>query len=83
MRSDEGSYYVIGNVLKQQSGTVWFSLPPFWRMEERRDSTRNTGGFVVNYVGDSANGEVNGVAACMDVSAGGLRKTGASSHPPH
>ncbi len=69
MRSEEGSYYVIGSVLKQQAATIWLSLPKIWRKEERRDSVRATGGFVVKYIIDTT----SGVAACMDVSAGGMR----------
>jgi hypothetical protein len=69
MRAADGRYYVIGSVLKQESAIVWLSLPPIWRMEERRDTTRNTGGFGVKYV----NSEASGLASCIDISAGGIR----------
>jgi len=69
MRAEDGRYYVIGSVLKQESATVWLSLPPIWRMEERRDTTRNTGGFGVKYVSS----EASGLASCIDISAGGVR----------
>lgn len=69
MRSPDGDYYVTGRVLQQVNATLWLSLPPMWRKEERRDFARQSGGFAVKYFADKA----NGVAACVDISAGGIK----------
>jgi hypothetical protein len=66
---DGERYYVTGAVLSQAGESLWLHIPPIWRMSERRNASRTTGGFAVRYGSE----EVNGVAACMDVSAGGLR----------
>jgi hypothetical protein len=69
MRSPDGDYYVTGTILQQVNATLWLSLPPMWRKAERRDFARQSGGFAVKYFSDKA----NGVAACVDISAGGIK----------
>lgn len=69
MRSEDGRYYVNGSVLQQSRDRVWLALPAQWRKDELREFARQTGGFAVKYFADVA----NGVAHCVDISAGGLK----------
>jgi hypothetical protein len=69
MESADGRYCVEAHVLRQDGALLWLTIAPVWIRAENRQSPRMTGGFTVAYTA----GEASGIAACLDISAGGMR----------
>jgi hypothetical protein len=77
MDGADGRYYVDATVLEQEGPVLWLRIALAWSRTERRQNLRAPGGFPVSY----RMGEVEGIAACMDVSAGGMRLRMAQAPP--
>jgi hypothetical protein len=69
MDSQDGRYFVSATAIAQQSDLIWLEISPMWRRTERRAFRRYSGAFQVHYFHDQR----HGIAACLDISAGGCR----------
>ena len=69
INGNDGRYHVEAVVLKQSGGTLWLHIPPILTRVDRRKHPRITGAFPVSYRTE----EMDGIAVCLDVSAGGMR----------